>query len=343
MPPNRANTAFLAEPSQRILAQSVFGHPGESSRESAAGIKRSCLMRHNTDARATLMASISKIGFATSAGLALCLVALSSGSADARITKIQITRVEKPTFEGTSFGAVGPYEKLVGRAFGEVDPKDPRNAVIVDIANAPKNARGMVEYDTDIYILKPVDIAKGNHRLWFEVNNRGNLPAYESMTEASVDGNDPTKAADAGNGFLMLQGYTLVEAGWDISAPKGEGRFTIRVPVAKNPDGSPIVGPSMEEFVVDNATTKRGRLTYPAATLDKSKATLTVRTRYEDAPVTVSAEKWQYTDEKGTAISLVGDAAFDKGTLYTFVYEAKDPLVGGLGFAALRDVGSFLR
>jgi hypothetical protein len=100
----------------------------------------------------------------------------------------------------------------------------------------------------------------------------------------------------------------------------------------------------MEEFVVDNATTKRGRLTYPAASLDKSKATLTVRTRYEDTPVPVPAEKWQYTDEKGTAISLLpADTAFEKGTLYTFVYQAKDPLVGGLGFAALRDVGSFLR
>ena len=101
------------------------------------------------------------------------------------------------------------------------------------------------------------------------------------------------QADDAGNGFLMRQGYTIVEAGWDISAPAGGGRFTIRVPVAKNPDGSPIVGPSMEEFVVDNATTMRGRLTYPAATLDKSKATLTVRTRYEDEPAVVPADKWQ--------------------------------------------------
>src|SRR5258708_3900192 len=253
-------------------------------------------MRHGTITRTTLMAS---------ASLALCLVALSSGSADARITKIQITRVEKPTFEGTSFGAVGQYEKLVGRAYGEVDPKDPRNAVIVDIANAPKNARGMVEYDTDIYILKPIDNAKGNHRLWFEVNNRGNLPAYESMTEAHVDGNDPTKAADAGNGFLMRQGYTILEAGWDISAPNGGGRFTIRVPVAKNPDGSPIVGPSMEEFVVANATTKRGRLTYPAASLHKSNATPTLPTRYEDTPVTLASENWQERDEMGAPISLI--------------------------------------
>ncbi len=275
---------------------------------------------------------------------ALCFAAVAMGTAEAKITKIEITRVESPTFEGKSFGQVGQYEKLVGKAYGEVDPKDPRNAVIVDIQNAPKNARGLVEYNTDIYILKPISMASSNHRLWFEVNNRGNMPAYASLTEARFENNDPIKAADAGNGFLMNQGYTILETGWDATAPAGGGRFTIRVPVAKNPDGSAIVGPSMEEFVVDNNTTKRGRLTYPAASLDKSKATLTVRTRYEDAPVVVSPDKWQYQDEKGAAITLVpADTAFQQGSLYTFVYQAKDPLVGGLGFAALRDVGSFLR
>ena len=272
-----------------------------------------------------------------------CFAALLAGTAEARITKIEITSKESPTFEGKSFGAAGQYEKLYGRAYGEVDPKDPKNAVIVDIQNAPKNARGMVEYNTDIVILKPLDNAKGNHRLWFEVNNRGNTPAYSLMNEANPDFSQPNKAEDAGNGFLMRQGYTVLETGWDASAPSGEGRFTIRLPVAKNPDGSPIVGPSMEEFVVDNNTTKRGRLTYPAATLDKSKATLTVRARYEDKPEVVPADQWQYTDEKGASVSLADGKPFQQGTLYTFVYQAKDPIVGGLGFAALRDVGSFFR
>src|SRR5205823_14914846 len=113
--------------------------------------------------------------------------------------------------------------------------------------------------------------------------------------------NDPTSAADAGNGFLMRQGFSILQAGWDATAPGANGRFTIRVPVAKNPDGSPIVGPSMEEFVVDDAKTMRGRLTYPAATPAKAKATLTVRTRYEDTPTVVPAENWQYTDEAGAA------------------------------------------
>ena len=279
-----------------------------------------------------------------SIGAALCVMAVAAGSANARITRIEITRVERPIFEGRSFGSVGPYEKLAGRAFGEVDPKDPRNAVIVDIANAPTNARGMVAYDTDIMILKPVNLAAGNHRVLLEVNNRGSLLSFSQLNDARSGGNDPTSAVDAGNGFLMRQGYTILTAGWDVSADPGGGRFTIRVPVARNPDGSSIVGPAMEEFVVDDARATIGSLTYQAATLDKSQASLTVRTRYQDTPMPVAADKWQYADAAGTTIRLAPQGTpVVPGTLYAFTYQAKDPLVAGLGFAALRDIASFLR
>ena len=215
--------------------------------------------------RARNTAAMLSLTTALTASALVGITAFGPTEAQARITRIEIKRVEQPTFQGRTFGTVGAYEKLLGRAFGEVDPKDPRNAVIVDIANAPKNARGMVEYDTDFMILKPVDLAKGNHRLWFEVNNRGSLGAFQQYNDArSDDGNNPTTAEDAGTGFIMRQGYTFVTAGWDISAPPGDGRFTIRVPVAANADGSPIVGPAMEEFVVDNDRTLAGRLTYPA-------------------------------------------------------------------------------
>jgi Alpha/beta hydrolase domain len=278
-------------------------------------------------------------------GAAAVVAVLGASAAQARITRIEVKRVEQPTFQGRSFGAVGAYEKVVGRAFGEVDPSDPHNALIVDIAHAPKNARGMVEYDMDFMILKPVDLAKGNHRLWFEVNNRGNLGAFQQYNDARVaDGNNPTSADDAGNGFIMRQGYTFATAGWDASAPSSDGRFTIRVPVAVNADGSPIVGPAMQEFVVDNDRTFAGRLSYAAASLDKSQAMLTVRTRYEDEPATVPADQWEFADKTGNAIRLVPDKTpFAQGTLYTFTYQAKNPQVTGLGFAALRDFNSFLR
>ena len=80
----------------------------------------------------------------------------------------------------------------------------------------------------------------------------------------------------------MRQGYTVVSSGWDVTVAPGGGRQTITVPVAKNPDGSSIVGPALEEFAFDNATTMTGGLTYPTATLDKSQASLTVRVHYTD-------------------------------------------------------------
>jgi hypothetical protein len=192
--------------------------------------------------------------------------------ADARITKIVISSTESPTFEGRSFGDVGQYEKLRGRVTGEVDPADPRNAVITDIALAPRNANGKVEYETDIMIIRPIDRTKGNRKVWYELTNRGAVVSLSQFNDGAERLNNPTKAAHAGNGFLMRQGYTILISGWDISAPSGGDSFTTKVPVAVNKDGSPVTGPSMEEFVVDANDVVIGRLTYPAATLDKSTA-----------------------------------------------------------------------
>src|SRR5688500_5951902 len=109
------------------------------------------------------------------AAVSLAVRALGwTAPAETHITKIVVTALESPTFEGASFGEVGRYEKLRLRAYGEVDPTDPRNAVIADIALAPRNARGMVEYSMDVFILKPVTLADGNHRLFYYMNNRGN-------------------------------------------------------------------------------------------------------------------------------------------------------------------------
>ncbi|HWY49382.1 MAG TPA: alpha/beta hydrolase domain-containing protein [Bryobacteraceae bacterium] len=261
----------------------------------------------------------------------------------AGITRIQITKVESPTFEGASFGAVGQYEKLVGRVYGEVDPADSRNSVITDLALAPQNSSGRIEYSADIYILRPIDRSKGNHRLFFEINNRGGNLSFGQMNDATSGGNDPAKAADAGNGFLMRQGYTIVWSGWDVTVAPGGGRFTIKVPVAMNADGSTITGPALEEFVIDDAVTLTAPLTYPAATSDKAQATLTVRTRYEDPPVAVPASGWDYANTSLTAVRLLPPGTtFQRGTLYEFIYPATNALIAGLGFAAIRDVAAFL-
>ena len=276
-------------------------------------------------------------------GLALAALAvLAPGAVEARITRIDITSVQSPTFDGRTFGSVGAYEKLRGRAFGEVDPADPRNAIITDIELAPRNAGGKVEYSMDIYILKPIDLRKGNHKVFFEVNNRGNKLLGD--LNRSGGGNNPTTAADAGDAFLMNQGYALAWSGWDISAAPGNDRLTITVPVATRPDRSSITGPSYEYIVFDNNTTTSSALAYAAATLDKSQATLTVRQHLTDPRVPIPASGWEYTSAAGTAIRLLpAGTPFQQSAIYEFTYTAKDPLVAGLGFAATRDFISFLR
>ena len=257
--------------------------------------------------------------------------------AEARIVRILITSVQSPTFEGTSFGGVGQYEKLRGRAFGEVDPSDPRNAIIADIELAPRNARGMVEYSMDVLILKPVDLSRGNRQVLYHMNNRGNLGFLASLNNGG-GGNNPTTAADAGNGFLMRYGYTIVSSGWDGGvAPSAALPLTITVPVARNRDGSSIVGPSLDEFVVDTATMMTAPLTYAAANTIRAAASLTVREHYTDGPVTIPSRGWEYTSGAGTVIRLLPlGTPFQQGRLYAFIYPAKDPIVAGLGFAAIQ-------
>jgi hypothetical protein len=277
------------------------------------------------------------------------VVALAMASmvpaAEAHITRIVIdpAQSESPTFEGRVFGPdgrVGPYEKLRGKAYGEVDPADPRNAVITDLRLAPRNARGKVEYSMDIFILKPIDLRKGNHKLFLDFNNRGEM-RVAALNDAALS-NNPTKAAQAGTGFIMNLGYTIVGNGWDFGATKDDAGMTISVPVAKNPDGSSITGPSYEYINFDDAKSVRYELTYPAATLDKSKATLTMRARLDDQPTTVPASGWEYVDEK-TIRLLPAGTPFKQSAVYEFVYTAKDPVVAALGLAATRDFVSFLR
>src|SRR5262249_31051179 len=172
-------------------------------------------------------------------------------TAEGRITKLVVTTVQSPTFAGTTFGSVGAYEKIAGRAFGEVDPSDPRNATITDLAFAPRNSAGMGEYSMDGYPLKTVDMTRSSRKLFYEANNRGLKLATGVINtiDKLLLSNDPTSPTDAGDGFLMRRGYVIAWSGWDVSlGPGGPAPLSITVPVAAQPDGSPIVGPSLEEF-----------------------------------------------------------------------------------------------
>ncbi|MBI3702791.1 MAG: hypothetical protein HY244_02810 [Rhizobiales bacterium] len=312
----------------------------------------------------------SAIGFASRLlGAAAALGALIDAGAppaEARITKIEIAK-SQPAFGGQSFGTTGAYERLSGRAYGEVDPALPGNAIIQDLHLAPRNARGLVEYATDIEILRPADFARGNRVLLFEVLNRGNKlsPGAFNIGIAPVTA-DRNALTTPGDGHLMGEGYTIVWYGWQADVLPGVNRLTLSVPAAKNPDGSPVTGIVRTELTTPAPTrtlnlssgwfTGLNHSSYPTASSDNRAPsvdgfvpTLTVRAHEQEPRAAIPNSEWSFgaCADGGAATpsetQICYPAGFLPGRLYELTYRAKDPLVMGLGFAATRDLASFLR
>jgi hypothetical protein len=298
---------------------------------------------------------------------AICM-ALAPTPSQARIVRIEVTET-KSAFGGRNFGEVGPFERVIGKAYGEVDPQLPGNAMIQDIAMAPKNVRGMVEYSTDIEVLRPVDRAKSNGVLFFNIINRGNKGGL-SLINTEIPGGpanigNQNALTEAGDGFMQQQGYTIVWFGWQPDVARGNNRMLMQVPVAKNSNGSDITGIVRNELTVANPTPTAGlqggwftggSTAYPTVSTDNKTPladgflpTLTVRVRENEPRLAIPNSEWSFGScEAGkpataSTTQLCYPAGFKPGHLYELVYRAKDPLVLGLGFAAARDLGAFMK
>lgn len=284
----------------------------------------------------------------------VCLVWLASlaafpAAALAEVVQVQIEQRESFA-EGHAFDRSGPYERIRGKIRLEVDPEAEVNARIADLQRAPRNARGRVEFRTDFDLLKPVDPQRGNRRLFYDVNNRGNKLALGAFNNRG--GNDPRTLADAGNGFLMREGYSILWCGWNGDVRPGEGRLTMELPIATD-NGEPLTGRVHAEICV-NAPAFSQPIAWgnsepsPSVSLDNAGATLTMQPSADAMPVEVPRTEWAFARfENGTAIpdprQVYVKAGFRPGWLYELVYTARDPRVTGLGFAAVRDVVSFFR
>ena len=261
----------------------------------------------------------------------------------AGVTKLVIAKRE-PAFGGVSFGAVGPYEFLTGTVYGELDPKDPINAGIVNLEYAPVNASGHVEYSADITFLKPVDINKGNGRLIYDVSNRGHEKSLSDLNLSHFDRNGPAQVKDPASGFLMKRGYTVAWSGWEAEESEETsypGLLKAKFPIPMK-NGKPIVGMSREELTsVGKGPSFTKELTYPAADLDTSKATLTVRQLETDPRKPLPSSSWSYIDPRHVRITAA--EGMDREALYELIYPAKDPVVEGMAFPVVRDFVLFLR
>jgi alpha/beta hydrolase family protein len=281
------------------------------------------------------------------------LLLLSVSSAAAHVTRVEILS-RTDIQDGRTFGSAGAYEKIVGRVYFAVDPANNHNRQIVDLDKAPRNANGEVEFSSDLYLLRPKDISKGNGAVLFEVSNRGGKGILRLVN--GVSSSDPT--AEFGDGFLMRQGYTIAWVGWEFDVAEGGDRLRLFAPVAHEPGAQTIRGFVRSDFTpaqrIDDMPlghfllVPTGGKSYPVDAPASSKNVLTVRDAPEDARRIIPRSQWSFSHTVES--KLVADphfihlnGGFQPGKIYEVVYEAKDPVVVGLGLASVRDFLSYLK
>src|SRR5215469_13170508 len=261
------------------------------------------------------------------------------------IVEITIDAIE-PFAAGQTFGDAGSYLRIKGIAKGEIDPAAPQNGVIADLDKATRNARGMIEYETDFFILRPAELSRTKGILVYDVTNRGRKMIFNLLDDApgNADTNNPMTVNDAGLAFTLRRGYTLVWSGWDSGAPRANNGMTARLPAALE-NGKPIVRRIRDEFHIGTRAPGKGdvvRLNYRAVSNDHRDARLTVRDRESDARNEIPETSWEFVDDR-TIRLLPAGTLFAPYKIYEIWYEAVGSNVAGVGFAATRDLVSFLR
>ena len=249
--------------------------------------------------------------------LPLCFAALC---AHAAVTRVEVaSRTDVPNTN---------YERIVGKVYFAVDPKLPNNQIIRDIALAPVNAKGLVEFSSDLYVLQPKDPKKSNGTALLEISNRGGK-GMQGMFDLGAAGADS---------MLFADGFTLVWVGWEWDIPPREGQMHLYAPVIKG-----VTGPVRSQIVTEKRTTSVSlgdRAQVPYGVADMNGGTLTVRDEIDGQRTVIPRDQWHFSAE-GTHVEYA--AGFEPGRIYDVVYTGKDPAVVGLGPAAVRDYISYIK
>ena len=262
-------------------------------------------------------------------GLTMLLAVIVPAAVSAEVSRVEIT-ARRDLAGGRAFGTAGPYEQLTGKFYFLIDPDNKRNAVIADLDKAPRNAAGKIELSADLVIVKPRDPSKGNGIAFFDIVNRGNSVVFPAFNGPATD----SPEGEAGDGFVLSRGYTIVRVGWEFDVRR-EGAVRIDVPAAVGVTGlvraTFIPNSRAEATVGDLAGYMPGDPASP-------QNTLRVRTVLGGEFVTVPRAKWQL---KGNTVTL--DGGFEPGQTYELSYVATNPPVAGLGFAAVRDAATWVK
>lgn len=282
-------------------------------------------------------------------GLSLACFLAGPPLALGEVERVEIT-VREPFAGGKLFGEAGAYERVKGRLHYAIDPTDPANQAIVDIDLAPIDDRGLVTFSGDFLLLRPIDPERGNRTLLYEVNNRGGLGMLPMFNHASRS-NNPHQAEHAGDGLLFEQGYTMLWSAWNWDVASGADRLLIDLPIAKV-EGKTMVGPVAAEFVLAQPARSAAFMWgfskgYPPFDRNDLKASLTWRDEPDGERHVIPRNAWYFSDfdtsrKPAQPTRVTADDGFIPGRIYEVVYEARDPVVVGLGLASIRDaIGHF--
>jgi len=275
---------------------------------------------------------------------------LGMRSANAAIERIDI--IDHQLFaDGHSFAPVGAYEKFRGKALIAVDPTLKRNQVVVDIQHVPVDADGKIRFQSEFILLRPISPTPSS-TLLYDVNNRGGIAILGQINGQSPLHNDPTTLADAGDGFLMRHGFSLLFSAWtwDVAAQGPDQRpLILNTPVAVAEP--PLQGLVENEFIVNSPTAittyagQRG-LTYEPINADDPDAVLTVRDRPESPATVLARSAWEFMPAEKPGLPgrvHLKTGSFQTSRIYTLTYVAHNPRVSGLGLLGIRDLLSFFK
>jgi hypothetical protein len=285
-----------------------------------------------------------------SASFLVLALLLTVGPLQARVLRVDIAS-RTTVLNGKEFGNAGAYERITGRVYFSLPVANARNQRIVDLRDAVNLKNGEVEFSSDFVAVRPKDIHRGNGSMLLEVPNRGNARIL-----SLVDGGDQELAHDAGDAWLLRNGYSIVSLGWqwDAQAP---GQLRFFAPVAKE-NGKTITGLLRGDLMLSSATPEiplghlmeghLGGVEYAVASPEDPRNVLTVRNAREGQRTVIPRTQWQFAhtvDGKlapsDRFIHLQG--GFQPGRIYEYVYVVADPVVAGGSFAAIRDFASYAK
>jgi hypothetical protein len=273
-----------------------------------------------------------------------------SPPAQSRVTRVVIDKTTSPAFGGAAFGNAGQYETIAGHVYGELDPNDPHDTIINDIALAPRNAAGRVEYMATFFLVKPIDMSKSSHLMWQDVPNRGGR-----ITLAAASRNDGDIGLSSG-----WQGDNSGDTE-QVPPPNNTNDYAV-VPVPRNADGSSVTGVVMGRIMnvggIDSQPIieHSNPIPYKPITLDTTQSTLESHDHETSDGIVsgvtkIASSDWAWASCSAgnpfpgtpdpTQICVKGGFLPDK--LYQVVFKSKDPYILAIGTAAFRDAASFFK